>query len=273
MKSSGRFLLLAFLGTLLLTACGGSAAFPQPRGIIVFSGERIATDPERMEAVDLALRPHLEDIDRNPSFLISLDRQVNAAYPWTTLDIRGDTAHIAVERTAGDAQTPFLIYAHLRLMQERDELGEWVPEVREQTLSALETEEAILEYVADVWLLGRSVFDTQPHGPLDELIYARDRGFLRPFILATQPDRFDDERAAFAEENPEWEAELTDFFQRTFERDGPGYLPSDDGEEEAGDGGDPAAGDGGGGGSVGDGRSGGANGGAFPGDGSVRLLR
>ncbi|TVR66028.1 MAG: hypothetical protein EA422_02870 [Gemmatimonadales bacterium] len=231
MKSSGRFLLLAFFGALLLTACGGSTAFPQPRGIIVFSGERISADPERMEAIDLALRPHLEDIDRNPSFVISLNRQVDAAYPWTTLDIRGDTAHIAVERTAGDAQTPFQIYAHLRLMQERSELGEWLPEVRDRELSALETEEAILEYVADVWLLGRSVFDTQPHGPLDELIYARDRGFLRPFILATQPDRFDEERVALAEENPEWEAELTDFFQRTFERDGPGYLPS--GEEEA----------------------------------------
>lgn len=232
MKSSARILLSAFAGALLLSACGGSAAFPQPRGIIVFSGERISVDPERMEEVDRALRPHLEDIDRNPTFSIRLDRQVATAYPWDTLDLRGDTVFIAVERTAGDAQTPFQIYAHLRLMDQRGELDQWVPEVEGRVLSGLGAEEAILEYVADVWLLGRSVFDTQPHGPLDELIYARDRGFLTHFILATQEERFAAEREAFQAENPEWEAELTDFFQRTFERDGPGYLPSAAATEE-----------------------------------------
>lgn len=232
MNPSGRLLLSAFAGALLLTACGGTAAFPQPRGIIVFSGERISVDPERMEAVDRALRPHLEDIDRNPTFVIRLNRQVASAYPWDTLELRGDTAHIAVERTAGDAQTPFQIYAHLRLMQERGELGEWVPAAEDRALSGLEAEEAILGYVGDVWLLGRSVFDTQPYGPLDELIYAQDRGFLTHFILATQAERFAQEREAFHERNPEWEAELSDFFQRTFERDGPGYLPSDTGQEE-----------------------------------------
>jgi len=232
MNPSGRLLLSAFAGALLLTACGGAAAFPQPRGIIVFSGERISVDPERMEAVDRALRPHLEDIDRNPTFVIRLNRQVESAYPWDTLELRGDTAYIAVERTAGDAQTPFQIYAHLRLMQERGELGEWVPAAEDRALSGLEAEEAILRYVGDVWLLGRSVFDTQPYGPLDELIYAQDRGFLTHFILATQAERFAEEREAFHDRNPEWETELSDFFRRTFERDGPGYLPSETAEEE-----------------------------------------
>ncbi len=230
MKIWGRLLMGSLLLGLLTAGCGGTSTVPQPRSVIVFSGERIQPDPDRMAQADSHLRTQLEDIEANPSFLIRLERQDDAVYPWDTLEMEGDTATIFLERAAVDAQTPYLVYAHLHLMDQRGELLEWLP-FRDDPVEGLDAEEAILEWVAEVWLLGRSVFDTQAHGPLDELTYANERGFLRPFILATQAERFSDERAAFTEENPDWEEELTDFFQRTFERDGPGYRPSAEGAD------------------------------------------
>jgi len=235
MKMRARLLLVGgILGLMVLAACGaGEPAVPQTRTVIVYTGERIQVDGERMLGVQQWLRRQLEHIDRDPSFLIRINRQSDPAYPWTTTELVGDTAVTAFERAAVEAEPPFLIYAHLRLIAERSELAEWLPAAEEDpTLAGLDLEAAILERVSDVWLLGRSVFDTQAHGPLDELLYANERGFLREFILATQPDRFEDELEAFTRENPDWEENLQDFFQRTFERDGPGYLLDPDAATE-----------------------------------------
>lgn len=228
MQMSGRTLRAGAVCLLFVVgACAGTSPVPQPRTVIVFSGERIQTDGERMQEVEQWLRPALEDIDQNPSFLIRVHRQEEDAYLWDSTELVGDTAIVHVQRAAADAETPHLIYAHLHLMAERSELGEWLAVAREDDLEGLELEMAILRRVSDIWLLGRAVFDTQAYGPLDELLYAADRGLLTEFILATQGDRFEEERAAFTEEFPEWEGELTEFFQRTFERDGPGYLRTD----------------------------------------------
>lgn len=235
MNRSARLLLAGFVVLLVvlpaLAACGGTATLPELRTVIVFSGERISPDPERLEEVEQRLRPQLEDIDQNPSFLIRVNREGSAAYPWDTLEMDGDTVSITVARAATDAETPYLVYAHLHIMAERDELGEWLPEAEEEGLVGLELEEAILRRVSDIWLLGRSAFDTQAFGPLDELLYARERGLLRSFVLATQGDRFAEDRERHAEENPEWEEELSDFLARTFERDAPGFLPGAEEEE------------------------------------------
>lgn len=222
---AGTVLPLVFVVT-ALAACGGTAPLPEPRNVIVFSGERIRPDPEHMREVEERLRPQLEDVEDNPSFLIRLSRQEEARYPWDTLEIDGDTALILVERAAVDADTPHLIYAHFRLMAQRDELAQWIPELdpEEEQPEGLERERMILDQVADVWLLGRSVYDTHAYGPLDEILYAREHGLLTEFILATQGDRFPEARERYAEEHPDWRTELTAFFQRTFEREGPGYL-------------------------------------------------
>lgn len=226
MKMSGRLVVGGLLGLLVLGACAaGEPPVPQTRTVIVYTGERIQVEGERMRDVQSWLRPQLDNIDRDPSFLIRVNRQTDAAYPWATTELVSDTAITAIQRAAVDVEPPFLIYAHLRLMAERSEVAEWLPAAEEdEALAGLDLEQAILERVSDVWLLGRSVFDTQAHGPLDELLYANERGLLREFVLATQPLRFQEERERFTEENPDWEEELQAFFQRTFERDGPGYL-------------------------------------------------
>ncbi len=219
-RSIGGLLLLAVLGA----GCSSAAVPVQPRSVVIFTGERIPPDPERMAAVEEWLRPQLEDIERNPSFLIQVSRQDTPAYPWDTLLIEGDTARIFIQHTAVDAETAFLLYAHLRLMAERGEVDPWMPEAAGAEGFALER--AILMRIADVWLLGRSVFDTQAHAPLEELLYSRESGFLDAFIFATQGDRFPDARDRWRAESPERVTEFGEWFEQTFERAGPGFIPS-----------------------------------------------
>lgn len=215
--------LLAAAG-LLVSGCSSGQPQLQPRSVVNFTGERIQADPDAMAEVETWLRPQLEDIERNPTFLIRLVRDVEPVYPWSGLEITADTAEVTLQTTIQDAETPYLIYAHYRLMHERGELGEWLPEGDE--LEGLELEQAMLERIADLWLLGRSVFDTQAHGPLDELLYAREAGFLLEFILGSQPERFAAEREAHYQEHPEREEEFREWFLRVFEAEGPRYVSS-----------------------------------------------
>jgi len=240
---------IAVLVLATLTAgCGGGAVTLQPRSVVNFTGERIQADPEAMAEVEAWLRPQLEDIERNPSFLIRLLREPEPMYPWSRLRIAADTAQLALQVAAQDAETPFLIYGHLRLMEVREELERWLPESEE--LEGLQLEVAMLERVSDLWLLGRSVFDTQAHGPLDEIMYAKESGFLEEFVLLSQPQRFAEERAAHFQENPEREEAFRDWFLRVFESEGPRYVDSVDEGDPTPEGGESGA-DGAGGGGTG----------------------
>ncbi|MSR22124.1 MAG: hypothetical protein EXR92_01055 [Gemmatimonadetes bacterium] len=205
-----------------LGACSSELPPPQTRSVIIYSGQRITADPERMGEVDAWLRPALEDIDVNPSFLIRMIQEDTTRYPWDALELVADTAEVKIARTALDAETPYMIYAYLRLRQERGTLEELVPEAVD--LAGFALEKAIVNRVADVWLLGRSAFDTQPFGPVDEILYAREFGYLEDLLLATQAARFPEAVEEYRERNPGKEVEFRDWFLRTFERDGPGYL-------------------------------------------------
>jgi hypothetical protein len=210
--------------------CSSEMELPTPRTVIIFSGLRLNADAEEMEEVDRWLRAHLEDIERNPSFLIELHRRDSEARPWETLHLEGDTARIAMETTATDAETPFLLYAHFRLMAERNELEEWLPEAADA--QGLELERAILNRIADAWWLGRSIYDTHAYGPLDELLYSREFGYLDAYLLTAQADRFSEERSEWLEAHPEGEEEFLDWFRATFERDPP--RPNDSGPSGSG---------------------------------------
>jgi hypothetical protein len=213
-------------------ACSSELPPPQTRSVIIYSGERILPTSERMGEVETWLRPVLENIELDPSFLIRTIEEDAARYPWDALDLVADTADIRVADAALDADTPYLIYAFLRLMQERGTLDEWMPEAAE--LSGFELEQAIVSRVSDVWLLGRSVFDTQPFGPMDEILYSKEFGFLEEFLLATQASRFPAAVEAHLARSPERTAAFREWLLRTFEREGPGFLqPSGEAEQSA----------------------------------------
>jgi hypothetical protein len=219
---AGSGLILASL--LFMAGCATTAPLPQPRSVITVTGERLTASPQSMADVNEWLRTQMIDIERNPSFLIRVIQEASTHYPWSTLELTGDTAQITVQQGQGDPETPFLLYAHFRLMAERgpEALEPWLPEAHDATGFALER--AILERIADVWLLGRSVFDTSPFGPLDEILFSREAGYLDEFIYAAQPDRFAAEAEAHLEANPEREASFRTWFARVFEREGPGFV-------------------------------------------------
>lgn len=222
----GTALVAGLLGVMTLAACAGTPPLPQTRSVITLTGERVQADPEAMVEVDGWLRPQLEDIERKGD-RIRLLQEERAVYPWQTLEITADTARLSVQRGQGDAETPFLLYAHFRLMAEEGALERWLPEaVPEEgpVAEGVDLERLILRRIADVWLLGRSVFDTTPYGPLDELLYANEAGFLEEFMLTSQPERFEAEAAAHFAANPERGEAFRSWFLRTFEREGPGFL-------------------------------------------------
>ena len=179
-----------------------------------------------MEEVEAWLTPELDRINLDPAFLIRLSAVQEEVYPWDGLEIVADTADLVLTDTAADAETPFLVYGYLRLMDARGALVEAYPGT--EGLTGYILERAILERVAEVWLLGRSVFDTQPYAPLDELVYASEFGYLDDFIFATQPDRFPGEEAAHRTENPGREEEFRSWFRNTFGSDGPRFIRAPD---------------------------------------------
>jgi len=224
----------------LLGSCAGQLPMPEPRSLVVYSGERIMPDRDRMAEIELWLTPELERINLDPDFLVRLSEVAEGGYPWESFEIKGDTADLRLAGGAPDGETPFLIYGYLRLMQDWEVLPEVLPEAH--GLSGFEAERAIVQRVAEVWLLGRSVFDTQPFAPLDELIYATEAGYLDDFILATEEDRFGDVAEAYRSDRPGREEEFRAWFRSTFGVDGPQFIraPGREGAPGGADGdGDP----------------------------------
>ena len=219
--------------SLLLVGCASQVPVLMPRSIVVYSGERIQPETARMEEVEAWLTPELDRINLDPAFLIRLSAVQEEVYPWDGLEIVADTADLVLTDTAADAETPFLVYGYLRLMDARGALVEAYPGT--EGLTGYILERAILERVAEVWLLGRSVFDTQPYAPLDELVYASEFGYLDDFIFATQPDRFPGEEAAHRTENPGREEEFRSWFRNTFGSDGPRFIRAPDEQSESAD--------------------------------------
>jgi hypothetical protein len=214
---------LALVLVAFAASCGpAQLPTPEPRPILVYSGERIAPDAERMGEIESWLVPELERIDLDPDFLIRIEEESASSYPWDTVEIIADTAEVSLSSAAPDAQSPYLIYGYLKLMESWEELPEILPEAAEQ--NAYGVERAIVSRISDVWLLGRSVYDTRPFGPLDELVFSKESGYLEDFIFATQGERFAEEAAAYRAANPNRAAEYADWFSRIFMVEGPQFI-------------------------------------------------
>lgn len=207
---------------LVLIGCGGGTELPTPRPLILYSGARLQPDRDRMEEIDRWVQTQVERIREDPSFLIRTVPEERPVYPWEDLTIDGDTAEIHMQGGVAEARVPFLIYAHLHLMQGRgpEALRRWLPEHAEAT--GYELERAIVARSADAWLYGRSVWDAPPYPVLDELIYARENGYLDALIFTARPDAFGEARQEWVRENPGGIEEYRGWFVETFDREPPG---------------------------------------------------
>ena len=70
--------------------------------------------------------------------------------------------------------------------------------------------------------MGRAVFDTAPYGPLDELMYAHDEGYIDAFIFTARPEEFSEARTEWAQSDPGRSESYRDWFLETFNREPPG---------------------------------------------------
>lgn len=207
-----------------LGACGGGEVkLPPPRPIVVTSGERLRVDPARMDSIYAWLNEENTNIEEDPSFLIAGVPAARESLPWQTITIspKADTARFQYDRAHPDVTTAYNVYAHLHLMKRLNRLGEWLP--NDSTAEGFELEKAIVARMADAWLLGRAVFDAPAYGPLDELMYAREAGYLEPYLLVARPKEFVEERQRWERENPQQREAYRTWFRRAFNHEPPGY--------------------------------------------------
>ena len=205
----------------VLAGCAGAVQeIAPPRPIIIHSGARLRVEHERMKEVNEWVTREQENIVEDPTFLVVTQSSTNDVYIWDQLEIEGDTVRTPVNASAADSRLVHEIYAHLHLMVDMGRQDEWLPEAADAVEYALER--AILARVADAWLLGRTVFDVAPYGPLDELMYANEAGFLDAFVFTARPSEFAVARSAWARTNPGETGRYRDWFLETFNRDPPG---------------------------------------------------
>ena len=216
------FLTAVLAATLGWAGCGSgrTVVVPPTRPIIVSSGERLRAAPERMDSIVVWLEAETINIQEDPTFLIRAVPTARETLPWLGLTIEGDTASIQYDRAHPDITTVFDVYAHLHLMKSMGRLDEWLPEHADK--EGFELEREIVARAADVWLIGRAAFGAPAYGPLDELIYAREAGYLDPFILVARSEEFAEERAAWDAERAEELAAYRTWFRRVFDREPPG---------------------------------------------------
>lgn len=217
------------LGTLAAVAAtaGCSVANPEippPRPIIVYSGERITPDHERMKEVNDWVTREQRNIVEDPGFWVIGEPVTDEVYPWDGLRISNDSVWVQIDVSAPDTRLVYEIYGHLHLMSTLGRQEEWLPEAPEAV--GYDLERAILKRAADAWLLGRSTFDTAPYAPLDELMYAAEAGYLDAFIFTARPDEFASSRTDWARANPGQANAYREWFLDTFNREPPG-LRSD----------------------------------------------
>ena len=136
---------------LLLAACSASSALPASRGLITLSGARVPPDPARMDSIDVWLRPQLQNIEEDPTFLIGTGFSDGPVMPWEDFLMEGDTARLSLDGAIADARPVYLVYAHLHLMHRMERMEEWLPGA--VGLDGYELERAIVARVADVWVL------------------------------------------------------------------------------------------------------------------------
>ena len=206
----------------LLSGCAaGPPDIPTPRPIVIYSGARLRADVDSMKAVNEWVNREQDNIVNDPGFMVETGLAVEEVYPWDGLEFAGaDTVKVRLDPRAPDARLVFEIYAHQHLMARMGRQEEWLPEA--PTARGYELERAILSRVADAWLLGRTTFDTQPYAPLDELIFAKEAGYLDAFIFTARPDEFAEARARWARENPDAADRYRSWFVETFNREPPG---------------------------------------------------
>jgi hypothetical protein len=173
-----------------------------------------------MKVVNEWVTREQDNISNDPSFWVVSNPVLEEVFPWEGMVVSNDTVSLRVPLGAAEGNLVYQIYGHLHLMSTMGRQAEWLPEAPDAV--GFELERAIMVRTADAWILGRTVFDTQPFGPLDELAYSKYAGYLDAFIFTARPGEFATSRGEWARENPGAADEYRDWFLETFNQEPPG---------------------------------------------------
>jgi len=220
-RRSATFSSVALASALLLTACAsGPPSIPEPRTLVNFGGARIRVERDRMAVINEWVDREQTNIVEDPTFMVESTLVADEVYPWERMAFGKDSVRVVFDPRAADSRLVHEIYGHLHLMVRMGRQAEWLPEA--PTATGFDLERAILARTSDAWLLGRTVFDLAPYGPLDELMYSNEAGFLDAFIFTARPDEFAEARAEWARENPGEVERYRTWFLQTFNQEPPG---------------------------------------------------
>ena len=219
-SASHRGALGAALAMVLLAACSASSALPRSRGLITLSGARVPADQARMDSIDIWVRPELQNIEEDPTFLIVTGFSEVPVMPWEDFVVEGDTARLSLDGAIAESRAVYLVYAHLHLMHRMDRLEEWLPDA--VGLDGYELERAIVARTADVWFYGRSLYGWPPYLPLDELLFSSENGYLDAYLLTARAEEFAMERDAWLDESAGAQEAYRTWFRSAFETNPPG---------------------------------------------------
>lgn len=218
-RTLARIGVLALLGT--VGACAvADPPIPPPRPIIIHSGARIRADHEEMKVVNEWVTREQLNISEDPSFWVITTPVLEEVFPWDRMVLGQDSVTLSIPLGGRDGELVYQIYGHLHLMVQMGRQEEWLPEA--PAAVGYELERAIVSRIADAWILGRTVFDTQPFALLDELAYSKNSGFVDAFIFTARPEEFAASRAEWVRANPEGMQEYRDWFLDTFNTEPPG---------------------------------------------------
>ena len=216
----GSMLLLALVSVGLSACAKGERELPAPRPIVIRTGERLFAEPERMKTIDSWVRPQVDNINEDPSFMIVSVPRDTPSYPWESLVLSSDSALIGVERGNDYGVEIFNIYAHYKLMKKMGRIGEFLP--GGEYLEGFALERAIVERVSDAWYLARAVYQAVAFQPLEEILFTNEAGYLDAMLLTARGDEFEEERQAWLEEDPDAQERYRQWFMETFDKEPPG---------------------------------------------------
>jgi hypothetical protein len=151
---------------------------------------------------------------QDPSIHVHTVPDTVETYPWETLDIEGDTARVRLMPEHPDSHTSYTVYAFLHLVHRQGRITEWLPEA--EAARGLVLERAIVERMAETWLLGRSAFNLEPQPAMDALLRASESGYLDAFLLTARPGEFAEERARWLAEDPDGPERYRRWFRMEF---------------------------------------------------------
>ena len=139
-----------------------------------------------------------------------------AAYPWNAVTPTSDsTVNVIMPGNLREADRAYYNYAVMRMRVVRRQDPDESCEV------LIEAEEKVLSSYVDGWILARTLFGGPAFAPVDELVFAREVGLLRPLLSARGDTSIGVCAEQWAAENPDEIAAYESWREEAF----PGLIP------------------------------------------------